>query len=459
MAIHPIILAGGIGSRLWPASRSNHPKQYLDLLEQGQTLLQASLIRARACSKLAPLVMASEQHRFLLKHQLASTNIGNVDVLLEPISKNTAAAVLAGCLHAFKQEPCAQVLVLPSDQYLPDSTLFIESVKLGFKCLSVNEIALMGIRPTYPSDGFGYIKISSESAGVLNVNGFTEKPNLEKAQAYLESGDYLWNAGVVMAHAKHVIDMFKEHAPKLYQSVEKAYLSRKRLYDFTVLGGELGSCPPVSFDCAILEKAANIKAVTFTGEWDDLGTWQSLLRRRKQLGLPATMSSGKKPAMFVGVDDLLIIDDDDLTLVANQDSISELSAMADIMVKAQRLDLLDRLETYRPWGAFKVLAQGQNFLVKQLSVQPGAQISLQSHDHRSEHWVVVAGIATVELNGHNTKLIPGEAITINHQDKHRLANNASQMLEVVEVQTGTYLNESDIVRYDDVYDRHLVNKE
>jgi len=422
-------------------------------------LLQASLIRARACSKLAPLIIASEQHRFLLKHQLASMNVGAIDVLLEPTSKNTAAAVLAGCLHAFNQDSNAQILVLPSDQYLPDSELFTESVKLGLESLCVNEIALMGIKPTYPADGFGYIKVSTGSMGVLDVSGFTEKPSHITAQAYLESGNYLWNAGVVMAHAKHLIDMFKVHAPQLYQSVEQAYFSRKQLYDFTVLGSEMENCPSISFDCAILEKAANIKAVAFNGEWDDLGTWKSLLRRRKQLGLPATMSSGQKPTVFVGADDLLIIDDDDLTLVADQGSISELSAMADILVKAQRLDLLDRLETYRPWGAFKVLAQGKNFLVKQLSVQPGAQISLQSHDHRSEHWVVVAGIATVELNGHNTELTSGQALTINHQDLHRLANNTSQMLEVVEVQTGTYLNESDIVRYDDVYDRHLVSKE
>ncbi len=422
-------------------------------------MLQASLIRAKACSKLPPLVVASEQHRFLLKHQLAAMDAGPIDVLLEPAAKNTAAAVLAGCLHAFEQDSNAQILVLPSDQYLPDGALFVKSVTLGFESLSVNEIVLMGIEPTSPSIGFGYIKASTGSKGVCKVSGFTEKPNLIKAQSYLESGDYLWNAGVVMAYAKHVIDMFKVHSPQLYKHVEQAFISRKQPYDFTLLGPEMESCESISFDCAVLEKASNLKAVTFNGDWDDLGTWKSLLRRRKELGLPVNMSSGQKPTVFVGVDDLLIIDDDDLTLIANQDSISELSAMAGLLMKAQRLDLLDRLETYRPWGTFKVLAQGENFLVKQLSVQPGAQISLQSHDHRSEHWVVVAGTATVELNGHNTELSQGQAITINHQDKHRLTNNATQMLEVVEVQTGSYLNESDIVRYDDVYDRHLVTKE
>jgi mannose-1-phosphate guanylyltransferase/mannose-6-phosphate isomerase len=454
VALYPIILAGGTGSRLWPVSRSNHPKQYLDLLQQGQTLLQASISRACACSGLPPLVVASEQHRFLLKHQLAAMDVGEIDVLLEPAAKNTAAAVLAGCLYAFDQDPRAQVLVLPSDQYLPDTELFVESVKLGFHSLSVTEIALMAIKPTYPSVEFGYIKTSLGSKAVFDVCGFTEKPNLVTAQSYLESGDYLWNAGVVMAHAKHVIDVFKIKSPKLYQCVEQAFISRKQLYDFTLLGAEAQSCPSISFDYAVLEHTPNIKAVAFNGEWDDLGTWKSLLRRRKQLDLPAILSSGKKPAVFVGVDDLLIIDDDDLILVANQDSISELSAMADIIVKAKRLDLLDRLETYRPWGAFKVLAQGQNFLVKQLSVQPGAQISLQSHDYRSEHWVVVAGTATVELKGASTELSQGQAITVNNQEKHRLLNNTTQMLEVIEVQTGSYLNETDIVRYDDVYGRH-----
>ncbi len=459
MAIYPVVLAGGSGSRLWPISRSNHPKQFLDLLQQGQSLLQASIERARLCSTIPPLVIANEQHRFLVKHQIEAMELNPSDVLLEPVAKNTAASVLIACLHSMQKDPAARVLILPSDHFLPDSSSFVSAIESGFKELAAHEIALLAIEPSCPSTDFGYLKLAPASSPLKELMQFVEKPDLSAAQGFLAAGNYFWNSGVVMAHARHLMDLFKTHAPQLFGPVYDAYHSRKKHYDFTVLGCEMNGCPNISFDYAVLEKAHNLKAIKYSGDWDDLGNWKSLLSRRKQQGLPLSFNGGDKATLVVGVDDLVVIDDDDLLLVAHQDSLSDLNALTQTLIKAGRQDLLTRLDVHRPWGAFKVLAQGDNFLVKNLSVQPGAQISLQSHSQRREHWVVTAGRAIVEINGEKSELTQGQAISIKCHEKHRLTNPSRELLQVIEVQTGSHLNESDIVRYDDIYDRHLENRE
>jgi len=459
MAIYPVVLAGGSGSRLWPISRSNHPKQFLDLLQQGQTLLQQSIERARLCSSKTPLIIANEQHRFLLRQQITPLGLNDDCVLLEPVAKNTAASILIACLHVLQKDSDGRVFILPSDHFIPDSQLFARVIKSGFEKLSSNEIILLAVEPDYPSTEFGYLNLEEGGDLVTDLVAFVEKPDLKTAQGFLELENYFWNAGVVMAHASHLICVFKEHQPELYSSICHAYESRKKLYDFMLLGPAMGGAPSVSFDYAVLEKSESLRALKYSGDWDDLGNWKSLLLRRKQLGLPAAFTNGGKISLVVGVDDIVVVNDDDLLLVAHQDSMKDINAVTELLVEAKRMDLLAGLDVCRPWGSFKVLAQGGNFLVKQLSVQPGAQISLQSHGHRSEHWVVIAGEAAVELDGVESVLTQGQAITIKCHEKHRLTNSSSELLQIIEVQTGSYLNESDIVRYDDVYERHLVNKE
>ncbi|OUR62880.1 mannose-1-phosphate guanylyltransferase/mannose-6-phosphate isomerase [Bermanella sp. 47_1433_sub80_T6] len=455
MAIYPVVLAGGSGSRLWPISRSNHPKQFLDLLQQGQTLLQQSIERARLCSNQAPLIIANEQHRFLLKQQLAPLGLSDECVLLEPEAKNTAASVLIACLHALQKDPEARVFILPSDHFLPDSQLFARVIKSGFEKLTSSEIILLAIEPGYPSTQFGYLNLAAGEGLLTELVAFVEKPDLNTAQKFLASDHYFWNAGVVLAHARHLVSAFEKYQPVLYNHICHAYQSRKKFYDFTLLGAEMRDAASISFDYAVLEKSENLKALKYSGDWDDLGNWKSLLLRRKQLGLPSAFTKGDKISLVKGVDDLVVVNDDDLLLVAHQDSIHDLNAITELLVDAKRMDLLAGLDVCRPWGSFKVLAQGDNFLVKQLSVQPGAQISLQSHSHRSEHWVVIAGEAVVELDEVKSELTQGQAITIKCNEKHRLTNSTSKLLQIIEVQTGSYLDESDIVRYDDIYDRHL----
>ncbi len=455
MAIYPVVLAGGNGTRLWPLSRANHPKQFLDLLQQGKSLLQSTLARAQMCSAMPPMVIASQQHRFLLKQQLLESGVV-CDVLLEPLPKNTAASILIACFKALSANPSATLLILPSDHYFPDVEQFKKVIQTAEAALTANEIVLLGIKPNKPATQYGYLKTDSGS-GLSNVSAFVEKPEMDTAQRYVDSGEYLWNSGIVISKAQHLVNLFVKYQPDLYGVVKQACDQRESFYGDDLIGEALGRCESVSFDYAILEKANNIRALSFDGEWDDLGSWDSLLKRRKKMGMPESFFSNQKASLFLGVDDLIVVDEDDLLLVANPDSLTNTNAATQKLAEMGRLDLLNRLDVSRPWGTFKVLSQGDNFLVKELSIAPYSQISLQSHGHRSEHWVVVEGQGEVELNGQLATLTQGQSISIGVNDRHRLSNHTRNPLRIIEVQAGTHLDESDIVRYEDKYDRPLSN--
>lgn len=453
MAIYPVVLAGGNGTRLWPLSRANHPKQFLDLLQQGRSLLQSTIFRAQACSSIKPLIIANQQHRFLLKQQILETGI-DCDIVLEPLAKNTAASILLACLRVLSVNPSATLLILPSDHYIPDVDVFSKSILLADKALTDDEVILLGVKPNRPAIQYGYLEIEGE-AEIKGVEAFIEKPDLSKAQGYLKSGRHDWNSGIVISKVQHLRDLFIQFQPELYQLLLRAYEQQSSLYGDSLIGETLESCESISFDYAILEKAQSIRAVSFKGEWDDLGSWDSLLKRRAMLGLPESFITPSKANLFLGVGDLIVVDEDDLLLVANPDSLSDMSAVTQKLMEIGRLDLLNRLDVSRPWGSFKVLSQGSNFLVKELCVAPHSQISLQSHCHRSEHWVVVEGQGEVELNGEIQLLTQGQSISICVNDRHRLSNLTDLPLRIIEVQAGALLDESDIVRYEDKYDRHL----
>ncbi len=427
-------------------------------------MLQSTIARARSCSDKPLLIIGNQQHRFLLQHQIGPLGLGVEQVLLEPVARNTAASILIACLDVVSKDINGSVLILPSDHYIPDNSLFGSCIKATYECLAKDEVALLAIKPSFAATEFGYLCAELLGAELLDkelpdISHFAEKPSYKTAESYYEAGNYYWNGGIVLSRAQHLIDQFKQHAPQVYKSALASYESCSELYDFKLLGGQLKDCPAISFDYAVLEKVFNLKAIMFSGEWDDLGNWKTLLKRRKQLGLAASFISADKKSFLLGSDDFVVVQDDDLLLVVHQDSIHELSNASSLLIKHGREDLLSRLDVHRPWGSFKVLAQGDNFLVKQLCIEPKAQISLQSHDHRCEHWVVVKGEGVVVLNGQKTVLLEGGSISIMRKEKHCLVNTGNVPLMVIEVQTGALLAEGDIVRYDDKYNRHLENKE
>ena len=453
-AIHPVILAGGSGSRLWPLSRSNYPKQFLDPLEQGCSLLQACIQRARLCSEIPPLVIANKEHRFLLSHQLEMVGLGTENILLESDAKNTASSVLLAALQVHSKAPDDLVLILPADHYIGNEKEFAAQLKAAAAELTVNELLLLAVQPTEPCTQYGYLKVQQSTEKLLlPLQGFVEKPDKVKAAEYIKEGDYFWNSGVVLASASRIISLFKQYQPDLYDVVSAAFTAKSRLFDYDLV--DIALAENISFDYAVLEKANGLKACVLKSQWDDLGTWPSLLKRRTQLGSPEMCFGEGKSKLIFTSQNIVVVDDDDLLLVADVDQLADLSSITDHLVKHGQLSLLKRIEVHRPWGSFKVLASGEGFLVKQLSVHKKQQISLQSHKHRVENWVVVSGVASVQLESDMIELCEGQSICIKQTQKHRLINNGDVALQIIEVQTGPCLEEADIIRYDDQYLRHL----
>lgn len=454
MAIYPVILAGGSGTRLWPISRRNHPKQFLDLLDTGKTLLQSCIERAQLCSSIKPLIIANQSHRFLLMHQIQSYDLTAENVLLEPKSKNTCAAIAAACISISEKDPDASLLIMPCDHYFSDDLAFSKLIKGLRLSLGEAEIGLVGVKPTGPSTQYGYFELDAECES--RVTRFIEKPDFELAKQMLDNSNIYWNSGVVFASAKAINSELKEQVPNLFASVNRSIEQRRQLYDFELLGAVYDSVDSVSFDIAVLENAQNIRGVCLEQEWDDLGTWESLLNRREQLGL-------QKPNVFVennqalifGADDIVLVQQDDITMVANKDQLTDIQKLTAYLNNNHLNGLLDRIDIHRPWGQFKVLAKAEHFIVKRLIVHPESQISLQSHAHRNENWVVIKGQAFVQLDNDEMCLTVGESICIKSGQVHRLINRTKEMLEIIEVQTGSHLDEDDIVRYDDQYQRHI----
>ena len=456
MAIYPVILAGGSGTRLWPISRQNHPKQFLDLLGVGETLLQSTIKRAQACSDFAPLIIANKEHRFLLQHQIEPLGLSVSNILLEPCAKNTAAAMAVACLAIVQKDPLGSLLVLPADHYLPDSDQFCKKITEFISHLKEKEIGIAGVKPSFAATQYGYMKLDATTEDYFKVSRFVEKPNEDTAKALLADADIAWNSGLVMGRASTILEALECHLPQLLKQTKDAFLMSRPLYDFVVLGDEYNQIAPIAFDVGVLEKSSNLAACMLDLDWDDLGTWPSLLARRKALGLPQfNVFSEDLVTLAFGVDDVVLVKNDDVLFMAHQDVLSDMNAISHYLQQHKLQQLLNRIDVHRPWGQFKVLAQDEHFVVKRLIVYPFAQISLQSHEFRRENWVVVKGRAQVQLDDQVFELDVGESISIKQKQKHRLSNPYGLPLEIIEVQSGSELKESDITRYDDQYERHI----
>jgi len=469
MEIIPVILSGGSGTRLWPLSRKEHPKQYLPLTSD-KTMLQKTMLRLEGLDGLAdPIIICNVNHRFLVAEQCQQIGIKNPTILLEPIGRNTAPAIAAAALQSFKIVNDAVLLVLSADHVIQDVEAFHKAINIASIQAQKGRLAAFGIVPTDANTGYGYIKASEDDMdGAHIVKEFVEKPDLETAKTYLKQGNYLWNSGMFMFKASVLIDELAAYSSSIVVSVTGAVDNAIQDLDFTRLDKQaFESSPSDSIDCALMEKSHNVVVVSLDAKWNDIGSWSALydigskdvdgnVIQGDAIVQDVTntyINADHHMVAAIGVDDLIIVDTPDATLVARKDKAQEVKTIVEYLHTGEREEYSTHRKVHRPWGWYDSIEMGENFQVKKLHVNPGAQLSLQMHHKRAEHWVVVSGTATV-INGEKVlTLKEGDSTYISIGTTHGLENKTNELLEVIEVQSGTYLGEDDIVRFEDIYSR------
>jgi mannose-1-phosphate guanylyltransferase/mannose-6-phosphate isomerase len=466
----PLILSGGSGTRLWPVSRKNLPKQFLELAGKG-TLFQQTIARTRQLPDVAtPIVVASEDHRFLAADQLLEVGVENAAIVLEPLARNTAPAIALGALQALQRDPDAVLLVLPADHLIGDTAAFVDAVKQARPLAAQGWLVTFGIRPDRPETGFGYIRRADaiDDHG-FSVGQFVEKPDLAKAESYLADGGYDWNSGMFLFKAARYLEELAEHAPAMLAAVREAHANATVDLDFVRIDHDAFSrVPDDSIDYAVMEKTQRAAVIPVSCAWSDIGSWSALwltgdkdadgnLREGDTMAV-ATRNSllrshDRHLLATVGVDDLIVVTTPDATLVAHRDAAQDVKKIVEQLKAAGRSEHSLHRVVHRPWGNYDSLEEGERFQVKRIVVKPGASLSLQKHHHRAEHWIVVSGTAEVTCDDKVFLLGENQSTYIPLGSKHRLRNPGKVPLELIEVQSGSYLGEDDIVRYDDVYGR------
>ena len=472
MKIVPVILSGGSGTRLWPLSRKQYPKQYLPLVSDN-TMLQETILRLSGLDNLAdPIIICNEDHRFVVAEQCQQINIINPTILLEPIGRNTAPAIAAAALQVQKISEDSILLVLSADHVIKDVDEFHKAIDIAFKQAQKGKLVTFGIVPTEANTGYGYIKSAiNETGGAYQVEEFVEKPDAKTAKSYLEQGNYLWNSGMFIFQANTLVDELSEHSPNIVISVIDAVSKSKQDLDFIRLDEKsFKSSPSDSIDCALMEKSNNVVVVPLNAQWSDVGSWSALcdIGEKDNNGnvikgdviakdtKNTYINASHHMVTTLGVENLIVVDTPDVTFIATQDKAHEVKAI----VEALQSDIRDEGESnrkvYRPWGWYDSIEHGSNFQVKRLHVNPGEKLSLQMHHKRAEHWVVVSGVATATNGDQELTLTQGQSTYIPLKAVHCLENQTDEPLEIIEVQSGEYLGEDDIVRFADNYNRCAV---
>ena len=482
MKIQPVILAGGSGTRLWPLSRSMHPKQFLPLLGDS-TLLDSTLERLKDLgnddSVVSPLVICNQENRFFVAEHFRKAGIDDGQIILEPCGRNTAPALTLAALHIQKTSDDAVMYVSPSDHLIKDLLTFNESSNLAIQQARDGRIVTMGITPNNAATGFGYIKLGesigrSDSNLVFDLEAFVEKPDVDKAEAFLKSGDYLWNSGVFILKASVWIENVKKYQPEMFQQCQVAYeQSRQDGYFYWIDETAFSQCPNDSIDYAVMEKQSHSKSekhpvvVKLDAGWSDVGSWSAYwdvqdkdssgnVLRGDSMAWGARDSlifSSSRLVSAVGVKNLVIVETKDAVLVIDKDHTQDVKKVIEQLQQNNREEVNYHREVYRPWGSYDTIDAGDRFIVKRIVVKPGAALSLQMHHHRAEHWIVVKGTARVTRGEDEFLLSENESTYISIGQKHRLENPGNIPLEIIEVQSGAYLDEDDIVRFEDVYNR------
>ena len=469
MQIIPVILSGGSGTRLWPLSRKQYPKQYLPLFGDN-TMLQETILRLKGLDNLAdPIIVCNVDHRFLVAEQCQQINVTNPTILLEPIGRNTAPAITAAALHSIKDSGDAVLLILSADHVIQDVSAFHKAINIANEQAQDGKLATFGIVPTDANTGYGYIKSSkTNNDGAYKVEEFVEKPDLKTAESYLEQGNYLWNSGMFMFKADVLIDELTTYSPDIVKAVNNSVDSALRDLDFIRLDGQaFESSPSDSIDYALMEKSNNVVVVPLDAQWNDIGSWSALydIGTKDNNGnvvkgdviiqdtTNTYINANHHMVAVIGVDNLIVVDTPDATFIATQDKAQEVKGIVESLQANGRDEGGAHRKVYRPWGWYDSVEMGVHFQVKRLHINPGAKLSLQMHHKRAEHWVVVSGIATA-INGEDVlTLAEGESTYIPLGVTHALENRTNEQLEIIEIQSGAYLGEDDIVRFEDIYGR------
>ncbi|SER47369.1 mannose-1-phosphate guanylyltransferase/mannose-1-phosphate guanylyltransferase / mannose-6-phosphate isomerase [Faunimonas pinastri] len=469
--IIPVLLSGGTGSRLWPLSRETYPKQLLSLTGT-ETLLQQSAKRASDPERFGRLmVVANAEHRFLIAEQLRTIRCEDAEIVLEPSGRNTAAAAAVAALLALKEHADPLVLLMPADHVVSDVDAFLAALDQAADAAATGSLLLFGIRPSAPSTAYGYIRTGDRldpEGEVRKVDRFVEKPDLATAEDYLASGDYLWNSGIFLCPAKVLIDELTRFAPKVVEACRAAVQSATRDLDFLRLGREaFMTAPSISLDYAVMEHTDRAAIVPSDFAWTDVGSWSALWEIGEQ-DADGNVLSGEVIAeetsgsyirgegqlvATLGVKDLIVVATGDVVLVADREHDQDVKRIVERLKREGHESAIGSRRVHRPWGAYQCLHEGDRFQVKSITVNPGAKLSLQKHFHRAEHWVVVNGTALVTRDEEEILLRENESLFLPLGCVHRLANPGRLPLNLIEVQSGAYLGEDDIVRFEDDYAR------
>ncbi len=470
--IYPTILCGGSGTRLWPLSRKSYPKQFVPLVGK-ETLFQACAGRLVGDDYAAPVILTNSDFRFIVTEQLAGAGLDPLAVIIEPQGRNTAPAVLAAALFVLNRDPDGILLVSPSDHVIPDAAGFRAAVARGLPAVSRGQIVTFGIQPTRPETGYGYLELAEqpdESGDPVALSRFVEKPDAERAASMLAAGNYLWNAGIFLFSAADMIAAFELHAPDVLAAVRAALEEARVDLGFLRLAPEpWAGARDISIDYAVMERATNLAVVPYDGAWSDLGGWDAVWSEtaRDDSGVAASgavtaidcrssllrSESEGVELVGIGLSNVIAVAMNDAVLVADMSRAQDVKLAVEALRARKAAQATQLPKDHRPWGWFESLAVGDRFQVKRIHVHPGAALSLQSHHHRSEHWIVVQGTAKVTIDGVSQLLAENQSVYIPLGAIHRMENPGKVPMVLVEVQTGSYLGEDDIIRYDDIYAR------
>ena len=465
--IKPIIMAGGSGTRLWPLSRTQFPKQFLKLGLDGYTLLQSTILRLKNLDCDDPILICNEEHRFLAAEQMREIGV-NARIILEPVGKNTAPAIaLAAILLRQKQEN-KLMLVLAADHAISEQIAFENSIKDAIDLASQNKLVTFGIVPTHVETGYGYIEKGTPIEHGFNIDKFVEKPDQATAQAYLESQRFLWNSGMFMFEAEQYLEELKKYASDIFQACNLSMQNICLDIDFIRIDQmEFEKCRSESIDYAVMERTAHAVVIPLEAGWSDVGSWSALwdIKPKDHNGnvtdgdvlLHHSQNnycySESRLVSLLGVENLVVVETKDAVLVADKNKVQDIKKIVEQLKNDDRSEYYRHREVYRPWGKYDSIDQSSRYQVKRITVKPGQKLSIQMHYHRSEHWIVVSGTAKIHKGTESFLLTENESVYIPLGEIHALENPGKLPLELIEVQSGSYLGEDDIVRFDDLYGR------